>query len=102
LGALTIFTAYTLMFIMSFFELHYMLPAWFGDDQRGSTWHFMQIALVIDMCFYFTGLAYRDKQVEMDKIIFQEQLIQQLEANKALQGKFTSELQQQVKKKPLN
>ena len=59
----------------------------------------MQIALVIDMCFYFTGLAYRDRQVEKDKIIFQEQLIKQLEANKELQEKFTGELEQQVKEK---
>jgi LytS/YehU family sensor histidine kinase len=59
----------------------------------------MQIALVVDMCFYFTGLAYRDREVEKDKIIFQQQLIKQLEANKELQEKFTSELEQQVKNK---
>jgi O-phosphoseryl-tRNA(Cys) synthetase len=57
------------------------------------------IALVIDLCFYLTGLAYRDKQVEKDKIIFQEQLIQQLETNRELQEKFTGELEQQVKEK---
>jgi LytS/YehU family sensor histidine kinase len=59
----------------------------------------MQIALVVDMCFYFTGLAYRDRQVEKDKIIFQQQLITQLEANETLQEKFRSELEQQVEEK---
>ncbi|MEP6927676.1 MAG: histidine kinase, partial [Ginsengibacter sp.] len=38
-------------------------------------------------------------QVEKDKVIFQQQLITQLEANKELQEKFTGELQQQVKEK---
>jgi LytS/YehU family sensor histidine kinase len=37
--------------------------------------------------------------VQKDKIIFQEQLIKQLEENKELQKKFTGELQQQVQKK---
>jgi LytS/YehU family sensor histidine kinase len=37
--------------------------------------------------------------VEKDKIIFQEQLIKQLEANKMLQATFTSELEQQVNEK---
>jgi len=96
LGALTIFTAYTLMFIVMFFELFYLIPAWFGDDQRGIVYHFMSIALVIDMCFYFTGLAYRDRQVEKDKIKFQEESIKQLEANKKFQEQFTAELEQQV------
>ena len=99
LGALTIFLGYTLMFIVAFFGLHYLLPVWFGDDGRASVFHFMAIAYVIDMLFYFTGLAYRDRQVEKDKIIFQEQLIQQLETNKDLQEKFTGELEQQVKEK---
>jgi LytS/YehU family sensor histidine kinase len=99
LGALTIFTAFTLLFLVRFFGLYYLLPAWFNTDYRGSVNHFMQVALLIDMLFYFTGLAYRDRQVEKDKIIFQEQLIQQLEANKELQEKFTGELEQQVKEK---
>lgn len=99
LGALTIFTASALAFIVRFFNLYYMLPAWLGADQRGSVNHFLQIALLADMCFYFTGLAYRERQVEKDKIIFQEQLIKQLEANKKLQEKFTGELEQQVKEK---
>jgi hypothetical protein len=99
LGALTIFTAYTLMFITRFFNLLYLFPAWFGDDPRGRMYHFMQPALLIDLCFYFTGLAYRDRQVEKDKIAFQKQLIQQLETNKELQEKFTGELEQQVKEK---
>jgi sensor histidine kinase YesM len=43
----------------------------------------MQIALLLDMGFYFAGLAYRDRQVEKDKIIFQEQLkFQKLESEK--------------------
>jgi two-component system LytT family sensor kinase len=99
LGALTLFTATALLFLVRFFNLYYLLPAWFGNDQRGSVNHFMQVALVIDMVFYFTGLAYRDRQVQKDKIIYQEQLIKQLEANKALQDKFTGELQHQVQKK---
>ena len=64
LGSLTIVTAYALMFILMFFNLLHLLPAWFGDDGRGSLYHFMSIALVIDMCFYFAGLAYRDRQKE--------------------------------------
>jgi hypothetical protein len=100
LGALTILTAYTLQLIIRFFNLYDLFPSWFGGDPRGRENHFMQIALLIDMCFYFSGLAYRDRQVEKDKIIFQEQLIQQLEENKELQEKFTGELQQQVRKKP--
>ena len=99
LGAVTIFTAFTVYFLIQFFNLYYLLPAWFGGDRRGTVNHFMQIALVIDMCFYFTGLAHRDRQVEKDKRIFQEQLIKQLEANKILQEKFTGELEQQVKEK---
>jgi two-component system, LytTR family, sensor kinase len=99
LGALTIFIAFTLYFLVQFFNLYYLLPDWVLADKRGSVNHFMQIALLIDMCFYFTGLAYRDRQVEKDKIIFQEQLIQQLEANKELQEQFTSKLKQQVQEK---
>ena len=99
LGAVTIFTAFTLYFLVQFFNLFYLLPRWIDTDKRGSVNHFMQIALVIDMCFYFTGLAYRERQVEKDKIIFQEQLIKQLEANKELQEKFTAELEQQVSEK---
>lgn len=99
LGALTIFTAFTLYFLVQFFNLYYLLPVWFNTDQRASPNHFMQVALLIDMCFYFIGLAYRDRQVEKDKVIYQEQLIKQLEANKELQEKFTGELQQQVREK---
>ncbi len=99
LGAVTIFTASALLFAVRYFNVYYLLPAWFGADQRGSVNHFMQIALVLDMCFYFTGLAYRDRQVEKDKIIFQEQLIKQLKTNKDLQEKFAGELQQQVAEK---
>jgi hypothetical protein len=75
--------------LINIFNLYSLLPAWFGADQEGSENHFMDIAVVIDMLFYFTGLAYRDKQVEKDKIIFQEQLIKQLEENEELQEKFT-------------
>jgi sensor histidine kinase YesM len=84
LGALTILIAFT-------------LEEFFNVGIKGSS--IVTIALVIDLCFYLTGLAYRDKQVEKDKIIFQEQLIKQLEANKNLQEKFTGELEQQVKEK---
>jgi sensor histidine kinase YesM len=98
-GALTITIAFTLQFIVRFFNLYYLLPAWLGADQRGSVNHFMQLALVIDMCFYFTGLAHRDRQVEKEKRLFHEQLIKQLESNKTLQQKFTSELEQQIKEK---
>ena len=93
LGALTIFMAFTLYFLIQFFNLYYLLPAWFGADARGSVNHFMQIALVIDMCFYFTGLAYRDRQVEKDKILFQENdlKLQQLESEKT-----KAEFQQQA------
>ncbi len=99
LGAITIFIAFSLLFIVQFFNLYHLLPAWATADKRGSVNHFMQIALVIDMCFYFTGLAYRDREVKKDKIIFQQQLIKQLEANKELQEKFRGELEQQVKTK---
>ena len=63
LGALTIFIAYSIIFAIRFFNLNF-LPAWFGDDQRASGQHLFEIALVVDMCFYFTGLAYRDRQQE--------------------------------------
>jgi len=96
LGALTIFTAFTLDVLMEFFNLYHLLPAWFGE-RRG--FNFMQIALLIDLIFYFTGLAHRDRQVEKEKIAFQQQLIQQLETNKDLQEKFTGKLEQQVKEK---
>jgi len=99
LGALTILTAYTLQLIIRFFNLYDLFPSWVGGDPRGKENHFMQPALLIDMSFYFTGLAYRDRQMEKDKIIFQAQLIQQLEANKELQEKFTGELEQQVQEK---
>jgi signal transduction histidine kinase len=99
LGALTIFLAYSLMFTIAFFDLKHFLPIWFGEDNRSTVFHFMAIAYVIDMLFYFTGLAYRDRQVEKDKIIFQERLIQQLETNKDLQEQFTGKLEQQVKEK---
>ena len=59
----------------------------------------MQIRLVIDLVFYFTGLAHRDRQVEKDKIKFQEESIKQLEANKKFQEQFTAELEQQVKER---
>ena len=96
-GALTISLGFTFHFLVQFFELYYLLPSWLGEDKRGSVNHFIQLALVIDMCFYFAGLAFRDLQVEKDKNIFQKQLITQLEANSVLQEKFTSELEQQVK-----
>jgi sensor histidine kinase YesM len=99
LGALTIFIALTLMFLVRFFNLYYLFPAWLARDPRGSVNHFMQVALMIDMCFYFTGLAYRDRQIEKDKINFQEQLIKQLQENKYLQEKFTTDLEQQVNEK---
>jgi signal transduction histidine kinase len=99
LGAITILIAFTLLFIVQLFDLYYLLPAWAAGDKRGGVNHFMQIALLADMCFYFTGLAYRDGEVEKEKIIFQQQLIAQLEANKALQEKFRGELEQQVKEK---
>ena len=96
LGALTIFIAYALIFAVRFFHLGYLLPAWFGGEERASSGHLMQIALVIDMLFYFTGLAHRERQVERDKIKFQEESIKQLEANKKFQEQFTAELEQQV------
>jgi class 3 adenylate cyclase len=99
LGALTIFIAHFLSFLVRWFELYYMLPAWLRGDPRSVVVKFYSIALVIDMAFYFTGLAHRDRQVEKDKIMFQEQLIQQLEANKQFQEKFTAELEQQVKER---
>ncbi|MEJ7768873.1 MAG: histidine kinase [Chitinophagaceae bacterium] len=99
LGALTIFLASTVAFSVRYFKLYYLLPVWFGADQRGSVNHLMQIALVIDMLFYFTGLSFRDRKVQTDKTIFQEQLIKQLSENKNLHEKFTGELEQQVKEK---
>ena len=96
LGALTILTAFTLEVLVEFFNLYHLLPAWFGDDGRGKVFHFMQIALLLDLIFYFTGLAHRDRQVERDKIKFQEESIKHLEANKKFQEQFTAELEQQV------
>jgi class 3 adenylate cyclase len=96
LGALTIFTAFTSEVLVEFFNLYHLLPLWFGDDPRGRVFHFMQIALLIDLIFYFTGLAHRDRQVEKDKIKFQEESIKHLEANKKFQEQFTAELEQQV------
>ena len=99
MGALTIFTAFTLEVLVEFFNLYHLLPAWFGDDPRGRLFHFTQIALLIDLIFYFTGLAHRDRQVEKDKIKFQEESIKHLEANKKFQEQFTAELEQQVKER---
>ena len=83
-GAVTIFVGYTLVFAIRFFNLFYLLPAGFGEDGRGNGQRIMQIALVIDMCFYFAGLAYRDRQVEKDKFLFQEKLkLQELESERA-------------------
>jgi sensor histidine kinase YesM len=91
-GAITVFTSFTFVFIVRFFQLQHLLPAWFGNDQRGNPQHLLQIGLVIDMIFYFTGLAYRDRQVEKDKILYQEQLkLQKLESEKT-----KVELQQQA------
>ena len=64
LGTLTIFLGYSLMDTIAFFGLHHLLPKWFGDDSRASVFHFTAIAFFIDMLFYFTGLAHRDKEVE--------------------------------------
>jgi sensor histidine kinase YesM len=97
LGALTISFAFTIMFFVQFFKMYHLLPSWFGDDPRSSVYHFMQIALVVDMCFYFIGLAHRDREIEKDKIHFQAQLIDQLESNKQLQEAFTAQLEQQVR-----
>ena len=97
LGTLTILIAFILVLSVHFFNLYYLFPAGFGGGRIEND--FMDVAFVIDMCFYFTGLAYRDRQVEKEKIIFQGQLIKQLEENKTLQEKFTGELQQQVKEK---
>ena len=92
MGALTILIAFTLMFIFAYFGLGYLLPAWFGGDQRESLYHFMHIAYVADMGFYFTGLAYRDRQMERDKILVQEQLkLQEIESERA-----KAELRQQA------
>jgi class 3 adenylate cyclase len=95
-GALTVLIANILSFIIRWFELYYLLPVWLAEDPRTVVVKFYSIALVIDMAFYFTGLAHRDRQVEKDKIMFQEQLIKQLETNKQFQEKFTAELEQQV------
>jgi sensor histidine kinase YesM len=97
LGALTISFAFAIMFSVKFFKMYHLLPAWFGDDPRSSVYHFMQIALVVDMCFYFIGLAHRDREIEKDKIHFQAQLIDQLESNKRLQEAFTGQLELQVR-----
>ena len=83
LGAVTIFIAFTLYFLVQFYNLFYLLPTWTLTDKRGSVNHFMQLALLIDMCFYFTGLAYRDRQVEKDKIHLENDLkLQHLESEK--------------------
>ena len=83
LGALTICIAFTLYFLVQFFDLYHLLPAWINTDNRASVNHLMQIALLIDMCFYFTGLAYRDRQLEKDKMLLENDLeLQHLESEK--------------------
>ncbi len=98
-GAVTVFIAFTLYFLIQFFNLYYLLPAWAGGDKRGSVNHFMQFALFVDLMFYFTALAHRDREVKNDKLLFQQQLIDQLQKNETMQQQFTAELEQQVKDK---
>jgi len=105
LGALAILIAFILVLCVHVFKLYYLLPAWFGDDPRGIENHFMNVAFVIDMCFYFTGLAYRDRQVEKDKISFQEQLkIEKLESEKtkAELQRHASEVEMQALRAQMN
>ena len=66
-GAVTIFIAFGILLAIRLFDLYHLLPSWLGADKRGSVNHFMQLALFIDMLFYFTALAYRDRQVEKHK-----------------------------------
>ncbi|MEP6597118.1 MAG: 7TM diverse intracellular signaling domain-containing protein, partial [Ginsengibacter sp.] len=77
MGVLTIVMTFIFVFVITFFDLQRLLPAWLGVNWGQRLTH---MALVVDMCFYFTGLAYRDRQVERDKITYQEQLIKQMEA----------------------
>jgi len=64
LGALTVSTTFIFIFAIRFFDLHHVLPTWATEELRGGAQHLLQLALFIDMCFYFTGLAYRERQKE--------------------------------------
>ena len=77
-GALIICLTNALMFIIRYFRLYHLLPAWFGADPRASVQHFYQVALVIDMLFYFAGLAYRDREVEK-QVVQLKQMSMELE-----------------------
>jgi len=105
LGALTIFIAFTIYFLVQFFDLFHLLPSWVNTDKRASVNHFMQFALLIDMCFYFTGLAYRDRQLEKDKTLLENDLkLQHLENEKTkveLQHQ-ASELEMQALRSQMN
>jgi sensor histidine kinase YesM len=72
-GNITIVTALIAVFVIRFLDVHDILPNWFSADRRGAPFHIMQVALFVDMVFYFAGLAFRDKQMEKDKLSFQQQ-----------------------------
>lgn len=69
------------------------LPAWFSVD------FLLAVPVALEVLFFLMALVYRDKQVEVEKMQIQQQLIEQLEKNKRLQDNFTQNLTQQVKEK---
>lgn len=69
------------------------LPSWFSVD------FFLAVPVALEVMFFLIALAYRDKQVEVEKIKAEHQLIEQLEENKRLQDSFTRSLERQVKDK---
>lgn len=56
----------------------------------------MGVPVAIEMVFFLKALVYRDQQTEREKIHYQQQLIEQLERNKAMQLSFTKDLEKQV------
>ena len=69
------------------------LPAWFSVD------FLLAVPVALEVLFFLMALVYRDKQVEVEKMQAQQQLVKQLEENKTLQNNFTQNLTQQVKEK---
>ncbi|MEJ7681643.1 MAG: hypothetical protein WKG06_28120 [Segetibacter sp.] len=56
----------------------------------------MGVPVAIEMVFFLKALVYRDQETEREKVYYQQQLIEQLERNKALQLSFTKDLEKQV------
>jgi len=62
----------------------------------GSQFSYFQIGLIAQIIVFSFGLGFRSKQIEQEKQKAQADLIEQLEANKALQTQVNRELEQKV------